>query len=377
MQTKRWLVVIALIMTCAVTVDTCPAPPPQPLRSLTLESDLIVVAKVGNVLSKENERQSGNFIFQQRRGDALVQLHISQVVKGDFSNRIVNVHYWRALLGEMPPDSTVLAFLYEEDENNHCYLVSLEWGFKSLAPKAVEIYVARIKELLEIENQTDPATHQQLLVEWLVRCAEDPVTRWEGAYDLLFGYSLKRWQQENAEREKEEQIGQAEETNNATTIEETTAEEALTEAEAEEESSETKGAEEIIDYVALLSEEQKQRLLKALYSSPLLSDEELMLIELAEEWKDENLIPFLWSYLKAFKQNTPLLTQELMSRIADSFGNQAATTLVERFSELDYESIKEGQQKGLQEHHKLLDEFIRLIENLGPPRLVEIKTEQR
>ena len=115
-------------------------------------------------------------------------------------------------------------------------------------------------------------------------------------------------------------------------------------------------------FTKLLAAEQQRRLAEALYRSSSLSDGGIRLIEVVELWQDEALIPFLWSFLKASKQDDYYITKELMRRITTALNYQEALALTEQFSKLPYQSfINEQSARST------------LIECAGPPRLVEIK----
>jgi hypothetical protein len=85
----------------------------------------------------------------------------------------------------------VLAFLTRSQRGPGYVTVGLSYGAKNLNNREIEVYSASIRELIEIEKETDRNTLRRRLVEWLVRCAEEPITRWEGAYDLRCSREMK------------------------------------------------------------------------------------------------------------------------------------------------------------------------------------------
>src|SRR5262249_27409787 len=87
--------------------------------------------------------------------------------------------------------SELIVFLKRSQRDPGYFTVGLSYGAKSLNNRGIEVYSARILELIEIEEQTDPNARRERLVEWLVRCAEEPATRWEGAYDLRYSRVMK------------------------------------------------------------------------------------------------------------------------------------------------------------------------------------------
>lgn len=65
-------------------------------------------------------------------------------------------------------------------------------GIKKVSAENGSIYAARVRELNEIfsGNKPDPAK----VGEWLIRCAHESVTRWDGAHELLQGVRRLNWQ---------------------------------------------------------------------------------------------------------------------------------------------------------------------------------------
>lgn len=78
----------------------------------------------------------------------------------------------------------MLAFLKWNKTHRAWATVGLSYGSKVVEPKALETYLARMDELKEIRATPRDAPPPPELLEWLVRCAEQPATRWEGAYEL-------------------------------------------------------------------------------------------------------------------------------------------------------------------------------------------------
>jgi hypothetical protein len=98
------------------------------------------------------------------------------------------------------------------------------------------------------------------------------------------------------------------------------------------------------------------------------------LIELVEFWGDDNLVPFLWSYLKAFKKDDSWEIKNLMRKLATLLKNQEALELIDKFNISIYKRwLNEAQV--MQEGKAILQQFIEAIERSGAPRIVEINNE--
>jgi hypothetical protein len=337
MRRVIWLSIFVFVMALSITEVSAYPIPPQTLRMLTNDSELIVVAMVENVTLLEEGDDNTDW------DTTVARLEVISVVKGVARDRYINVPYPANIVCPSPPHyevgDTVLAFLAPSKSGGYYITVGLSYGSKSLGANEIGIYSARIHELIEIEKQTDPDTRLLQLVEGLVLCAEHPATRWEGAYDLINSRHMKMF---------EEELG--------------------TEAENRLYGLEQK--EKTIDFSAMLNLDQKRRLANSLYSAYSISAGVWELIVLVELWGDEKLTPFIWSYLKAHKiahrGDQSYDIQILMRKLATILNNQEALKLVEM-----YESTGDWDQKG-EAQKAILQQFIEAIERSGPPQTVEI-----
>ncbi len=183
------LLALTLLTTAAAAVFirralACPVEiPPQTLRTLYKHSDRIVVARVGHTELVERDEHSSQ---------VRTALHVARNVKGKDEGPVVFVHHttWDEDGVEKPgtykQGEQLLVFLErsDEEEGRAGYTVdNADFGVKKLSDDDLKVYLARIDELAGIEGRQPP--DKAALVEWLVRCAEEPATRWEGAYELM------------------------------------------------------------------------------------------------------------------------------------------------------------------------------------------------
>ncbi|HEV2764564.1 MAG TPA: hypothetical protein VGV38_16415, partial [Pyrinomonadaceae bacterium] len=157
----------------------CPAPAPMPLRALYTTSERVVVASVGATVVVKKEEGG----YEHVR----TLLNVSETLKGDAEEYASYLHrrVWpSAEGGEEDPfkfGNTLLLFLIPNQEGGYV-VADLLRGVKHLPESDLRVYVKRVKELDAILRQEKP--DEADIVEWLVRCAEEKATRWEGAYEL-------------------------------------------------------------------------------------------------------------------------------------------------------------------------------------------------
>jgi hypothetical protein len=299
-------VLVALVLFGLSSFGSAYPIPPQPLRRLCMESQFIVVATVEGSASP-NRAESVS--------EGKARLRISSVLKGSIDKRVIEVAYSPNMVCPAPPSyprgSTVIAFLDRSRGEKFFTTHGLSYGSKVLSESELVIYVERISEILEILSHGDSPEKEKQTTEWLVRCAEEPATRWEGAYELSPGGSLMSFY------EKEEPH----------------------------------------DFAAMITEEQKSRLSSALFRSTTISSEDFCLINLLKDDEGERLVVFILRYLKNVVNDPPYYTDQLMAFISDKLGNKEALELTREFSDLDLLDDKEGKQR-----KRMLSDFIALIE---------------
>ncbi len=243
---------------------------------------------------------------------------------------------------------TVLLFVRKDDENPKKFvLTDFRDGIKKLSPEKISIYEARIKELNSIFGAKK--VDEMRLLEWLIKCADDPVTRWEGTYELLQSVQEMDWRAEAAERRRkrmaeglpveeeplEEQAAEGE--NNSDTV-------AMTGDEAETKNFDTSR------FAKLLDAGHKQTLanilLNGISSNGQVEEKQKYisgnreLIELVKRWGDPRLIGFLIDNLRAGgdQPGTIVETMEMIGNILDDAG---VRKIGERYAEIAYENDDE------------------------------------
>lgn len=181
------MLVLASLAACLGGTATPAYPiPPRPLRLLIQESEFIVTARVVAADRRTSELELDARRRQSGAGGVML-LEIDGFVKGDPGRTtIAQVNYgWicpapaRYVAG-----TRVLAFLDREADGEGFTTHALSYGAKTLDDAGMALYLERIREQLAIERLPEGEPKLATQVEWLVKCAEDPLTRWEGAYEL-------------------------------------------------------------------------------------------------------------------------------------------------------------------------------------------------
>lgn len=156
---------------------------PMPLRKLIIESENIVYGEVLDI--KENKKVKKHDWFKSE----IVVLKIRDVLHGNIKpDQIIEIYTSSYISCPAPAyyekGKLTLAFLYKEKNDDRYSTHSLSYGSKTLEKDDYSVYKKRILEMqdiLKIKNEEEK--HIQT-VDWLVECALQKTTKWEGTYEL-------------------------------------------------------------------------------------------------------------------------------------------------------------------------------------------------
>ena len=182
---------------------TGPVGMPGTLLSMYGQSDSIVVANYERTERGELIREDRDY-----RVTAVKQFfEVTSVLKGTAGDHIVLVDedyqapgsFAPASINELKNGDTVLLFL-RKNQNGALELTEAAEGMKNLSARDLAVYERRIADLGPLF--ADGSAKPEDIAEWLVRCAEDPATRWDAAFELVKSFERKEWQRRQAEKNK-------------------------------------------------------------------------------------------------------------------------------------------------------------------------------
>lgn len=300
----------------------CPVEPPMPLRALYAVSERVAAAR-----AVSTRVVPGEYAQHQRR----TVFEVTESLKGDPGENRLEVLHW--VTGDADPDNfrkgePVLLFLRPVEEGGGYQITDARYGAKRLSEEALALYVKRIKELQYILAQ--PELDKRELTEWLVRCAEEPATRWEGAYELLRSQTAADYE---AEQRKEREANAA--ASAAAPAPEAAPEDAAADVIHEEIVTLPGIYEQGIDgsIVNGLTAEQRRRLADALFASEKVGEGEIHLVRLVGSWGDERLAPYAIRYLRGVEQDPPYEASEMVSALAHALKDETLVELSDEYAE--------------------------------------------
>lgn len=352
-MSARLVLLVLTFVSLAAVAFVCVEPPassacpviPKPLRVMYEDSALVAVVRVGDSVAVSSQGHSTL---------TKTALRISSLLKGESKERVVNLyhHVWRDVEGDSfgayEKNDVLLVFL-TPGENGDGYLpADYARGVKKLPPDDLKVYVRRLEELALIMRSEKPDA--AALTEWLVRCAEEPATRWEGAFELASSDSSLAAPVEESGGADSDAV--AANTGSLVAVVNTDAEQAKPDGESAEQAatnaanigvnesgervepnefiSDSKAEE--INFAALLTPAHKERLATALLAAEELDEGEQMLLPLVANWKDARLVPFCLKHLARLADKPPYHAEDLMRIVAHTLEDRTLIKFVDDYS---------------------------------------------
>lgn len=229
-------------------------------------------------------------------------------------------------LADLKPGDEVLLFLRKSEEGDRLELTDFLGGAKKLDREDMAVYEARVKDLNTIFASKKPSAEK--IVDWLVKCAEEKATRWEGTYELQRSFDALDYKKAREAEEKDAAKDSPDETEDPEVVEE---DENLHEyAEAMTESHQNA----LTDLFIALSPSEKP----AKKGEIMLGNLELM--NLVTRWADKRVAPVLAEKIRSGAYDN-WETLQMMNSIAKILGDKKLEKLAAEFEENAYQDENE------------------------------------
>ena len=174
MKTK--LILLFAFFICLDAVANVYPISPRPLRKLIKESQFIAYAHVIDTNETSGEYETSKAV-----------LVIYEVLQGNIQKDTILVNFFPHFICPAPAHYAkgmdVLVFLDRDKEIGY-RTHALSYGAKELNKEGFEVYKSRIQEMQSILKIKDHLNQNIKIMDWLVECAANTYTRWEGTYEL-------------------------------------------------------------------------------------------------------------------------------------------------------------------------------------------------
>jgi hypothetical protein len=308
---------------------------PSSLLDLYRQSDLIAIAQVGRSVVAGTDKEME---LTQVRTD----LRISSHFKGENDQQVISLYHWvnKDYPFEIKQGARLLVFLQfrkTEDGNRLDGFEAIGWegrSIKELDDGALAVYRQRIEELTAIFRRVDPEPAE--IVEWLIRCVEEPATREDGIRKLSDSLSMLKNQHERENEDKSQSVE----------VEESAGQSEDDEESSNEQTDNVDWAEirrENIRLAAALTQEHKTRLANALFAIEELNEDDMKLVNLVWELGDERLASYLVSQLRRMADRAPRLARSLVWAIAEVIKDEDIRRLANDYDDAaTYDESEDG-----------------------------------
>jgi hypothetical protein len=279
---------------------------PRPLRVLVQESQYIITGRVTEII--EVEKKHGKTIDS----DTYAVISVLDVLQGEIREKVVNVWFNPYMICPAPAryeaGTTVVVFLdkYKGEYITH----ALSYGAKTVSDTALKVYKTRIEEIQQINKMNDGLDKFMATVEWLVKCAENRDTRWEGTYELSPQSDFMSYYSRT----------------------------------------------EHIPFSSMLSSEQRTRLKTALFAENKVGYVDFGLVDLVYVGNEKEVHRYLLTSLKNISRSEYYIANVFMDRLKLLTNDPKLDDLTKRYDAVCWEPEKDAEKK------KIIAEFVALLE---------------
>jgi len=302
---KAMITTIVILLGTIGSVDAYPIDP-RPLRKMIMESEFIIIGHVLEIQTVKNKKE-------RDYPNVIARIRIAEVLQGNISESVIEVPYNPYYICPAPAryeaGTDVVVFLNKHKGTYSTH--ALSYGVKTLTAEGLEVYKARILEMQDIQTITDGYTKFFATVEWLVKCAENNATRWEGTFELSPESDFMSYYSRS----------------------------------------------ELPPFQSMLSAEQRARLKKALFATSQPGYADMGLIDLVYRGNEEEVHKYLLTSLKNLTDEQMWFGNFYMERLLQMKSTPQMEALVECFSKKFYDRADEKELKNI------IQEFVALAEH--------------
>ncbi len=329
-----------LLSPISASARRCDDKPPETLMSLYRKSAAIHIGRFERVEDFAIVEQGEDFTVVQVRKHYSISSTLKGTPQQSFFTQEDEYRYAETGADEefidehsygmvkLEPGDAVMLFTMADPETGMTVLTDYADAVKKLDADEMSAYTSRVEELNSLFAEGEPS--EAAALRWILKAIEDPITRWEGAYELLSGVQYLEWKKDR----------------DANIVEKTAKGEKIEEWELEdnyyyEDTFNNSG------YAKLLSERDRQRLVDILVSSepaPIAKDGEYSrvaegeaaLTDLVSRWADRRVADHLVSQIRRGGQPYYRMGH-LMEIVAKALENSELRSLGEKYAEIYYE----------------------------------------
>ena len=148
------------------------------MRLLVQEANCVVYGKVVRITESESR-------------ESIAHLVVEEILKGKILFDTIKISFYDGIMCPAPAhyekDKKYLAFLNKN--SNEFITYARSYGVKELTEKEYSVFKLRVSEIQLLFASNNKHKQNESLADWLVKCCKNPLTLWDGAFDILYGDS--------------------------------------------------------------------------------------------------------------------------------------------------------------------------------------------
>lgn len=162
---------------------------PRTLSDVYKEADYVVYGKVVGFIadSPPTSKEGVPPPPSMRDGFAVIVIH--EELKGEIKETQICIADQRSFMCPEPfhfeEGQEVLLFLNKDRKANFYWTFAMSYGGKEVTAEEYSLYKKKLLDLQAILDQSNQEIQEQQYIDWVVNCIKEPLTRWEGIFDLL------------------------------------------------------------------------------------------------------------------------------------------------------------------------------------------------
>lgn len=162
---------------------------PRTLSDVYKEADYVVYGKVVGFIDDSPPASKDGVPPPPSMHDGFAVIVIHEELKGEITETQICIADQRSFMCPEPfhfeEGQEVLLFLNKDRKANFYWTFAMSYGGKEVTAEEYSLYKKKLLDLQTILDQSNQEIQEQQYIDWVVNCIKEPLTRWDGVFDLL------------------------------------------------------------------------------------------------------------------------------------------------------------------------------------------------
>ena len=159
---------------------------PRTLSDVYKEADHVVYGKVVGFIP---QKEDADVTKPPKMYDTMVHFLVQEEIKGELKETEICIAHFEGMMCPEPFDfkegQEVLLFLNKDWRESFYWTYAMSYGGREVTTDEYSLYKKKLLDLQAILDQSNQEIQEQQYIDWIVNCIKEPLTRWDGIFDLL------------------------------------------------------------------------------------------------------------------------------------------------------------------------------------------------